>query len=95
LLKQTRNACVNYDKSQFNLHSYSTFEFRKVCHICLKSKILIVAATFKEAINILGGLDILINNAGVINETDFAKAIDVNVVSFIFNLLFQLQVIML
>jgi len=55
--------------------------------ICLKSKILI-AATFKEAINILGGLDILINNAGVINEIDFAKAIDVNVVSFIFNLLF-------
>jgi len=44
-------------------------------------KLLIVAAKLKEAISILGGLDILINNAGVINEIDFSKAIDVNVVS--------------
>lgn len=50
-----------------------------------------IAATFKEAIKILGGLDILINNAGVINEVDFAKAIDVNVVSFI-NILFQFRI---
>ncbi|KAH0946947.1 hypothetical protein HN011_001227 [Eciton burchellii] len=35
--------------------------------------------TFKEAINILGGLDILINNVGVINEIDFSRTIDVNV----------------
>jgi len=67
---------------------YAHTQLSHLGNICLKSKILIVAATFKEAINILGGLDILINNAGVINETDFAKAIDVNVVSFIFNLLF-------
>jgi NAD(P)-dependent dehydrogenase (short-subunit alcohol dehydrogenase family) len=38
--------------------------------------------TFKEAINILGGLDILINNVGVINEIDFSRTIDVNVVKF-------------
>lgn len=29
----------------------------------------------------LGGLEILVNNAGVIDEIDFTKAIDVNVVS--------------
>lgn len=29
----------------------------------------------------MGGLDILINNAGVVNEVDFMKAIDVNIVS--------------
>lgn len=41
----------------------------------------IVAATFKEATTILGGLDILVNNAEMINEIDFSKAIDVNVVN--------------
>lgn len=29
----------------------------------------------------LGGLEILVNNAGIINESDFTKTIDVNVVS--------------
>ncbi|XP_033219508.1 15-hydroxyprostaglandin dehydrogenase [NAD(+)]-like [Belonocnema kinseyi] len=40
-------------------------------------------ATFKEAVNILGGLDILINNAGVVNEQNFAKAVEVNVTAVI------------
>lgn len=58
---------------------------------CLQLKVLTVAARFKEAINSLGGLDILINNVGVINETDFSEAIDVNVVSFYFhNFLFYI-----
>ncbi|XP_012532164.1 peroxisomal hydratase-dehydrogenase-epimerase [Monomorium pharaonis] len=48
-------------------------------------------ATFKEAINILGGLDILINNVGVINEIDFAKAIDVNVTAVIRGTLMGIQ----
>ncbi|TGZ49122.1 15-hydroxyprostaglandin dehydrogenase [NAD(+)]-like [Temnothorax longispinosus] len=48
-------------------------------------------ATFKEAINILGGLDILINNAGVINETDFSEAIDVNVTAVIRGTLLGIQ----
>lgn len=48
-------------------------------------------ATFKEAIKILGGLDILISNAGVINEVDFAKAIDVNVTSVIRGTLLGIQ----
>ncbi|XP_039308739.1 peroxisomal hydratase-dehydrogenase-epimerase [Solenopsis invicta] len=48
-------------------------------------------ATFKEAINILGGLDILINNASVINETDFAKAIDVNVTAVVRGTLMGIQ----
>ncbi|XP_011496896.1 PREDICTED: 15-hydroxyprostaglandin dehydrogenase [NAD(+)]-like [Ceratosolen solmsi marchali] len=34
---------------------------------------------FKEAINILGGLDIIINNSGTINEVNFHRAIDNNV----------------
>ncbi|XP_018053265.1 PREDICTED: uncharacterized protein LOC108690472 [Atta colombica] len=45
----------------------------------------------KEAINILGGLDILINNAGVINEIDFSKAIDVNVTAVIRGTLLGIQ----
>lgn len=69
---------VNY------LSVYIYIQFLHSMDNCSKLKILIVAATFKEAINILGGLDILINNAGVINETDFSEAIDVNVVSFYF-----------
>ncbi|XP_029175316.1 peroxisomal hydratase-dehydrogenase-epimerase-like [Nylanderia fulva] len=48
-------------------------------------------ATFKEAIKILNGLDILINNAGVINEIDFSKAIDVNVTSVIRGTLLGIQ----
>lgn len=40
-------------------------------------------ATFKKAISIMGGLDILINNADVISEADIAKAIDVNVTAVI------------
>ncbi|XP_011685622.1 PREDICTED: 15-hydroxyprostaglandin dehydrogenase [NAD(+)]-like [Wasmannia auropunctata] len=48
-------------------------------------------ATFKEAINILGGVDIFINNAGVINETDFSKAIDVNVTAVIRGTLLGIQ----
>lgn len=38
-------------------------------------------ATFKKAISILGGLDILINNAEVTSEENFVKAVDINVVS--------------
>lgn len=37
--------------------------------------------TFKKAVKALGGLEILVNNADVTNETDFMKTIDVNVVS--------------
>ncbi|XP_012231518.1 uncharacterized protein [Linepithema humile] len=48
-------------------------------------------ATFKEAITILGGLDILVNNAEVINEIDFSKAIDVNVTAVIRGTLLGLQ----
>ncbi|XP_066583832.1 uncharacterized protein [Prorops nasuta] len=47
--------------------------------------------TFKEAVNILGGLDILINNAGIINEVDFSKAIDVNVTAVIRGTLLGIQ----
>ncbi|KYQ54299.1 15-hydroxyprostaglandin dehydrogenase [NAD+] [Trachymyrmex zeteki] len=47
--------------------------------------------TLKEAISILGGLDILINNAGVINEIDFSKTIDVNVTAVIRGTLLGIQ----
>lgn len=39
--------------------------------------------TFKKAVKALGGLEILVNNADVMNETDFIKSIDVNVTSVI------------
>ncbi|XP_076752915.1 15-hydroxyprostaglandin dehydrogenase [NAD(+)] [Xylocopa sonorina] len=47
--------------------------------------------TFKKAVNTLGGLEILVNNAGVINETDFAKAIDVNVTAVVRGTLLGIQ----
>ena len=47
--------------------------------------------TFKKAINVLGGLEILVNNAGVIDETDFTKAIDVNVTAVIRGTLLGIQ----
>lgn len=47
--------------------------------------------TFKNAMITLGGLEILINNAGVINETDFSKAIDVNVTAVIRGTLLGMQ----
>lgn len=37
--------------------------------------------TFKKAVKTLGGLEILVNNADIMNETDFMKSIDINVVS--------------
>lgn len=47
--------------------------------------------TFKRAVTTLGGLEILINNAGVINESDFSKAIDVNVTAVIRGTLLGIQ----
>ncbi|XP_076174697.1 15-hydroxyprostaglandin dehydrogenase [NAD(+)]-like [Ptiloglossa arizonensis] len=47
--------------------------------------------TFKKAVNALGGLEILINTAGVIDETDFSKAIDVNVTAVIRGTLLGIQ----
>ncbi|XP_043260420.1 15-hydroxyprostaglandin dehydrogenase [NAD(+)]-like [Colletes gigas] len=47
--------------------------------------------TFKKAVSTLGGLQILVNNAGVINESDFAKAIDVNVTAVIRGTLLGIQ----
>nr|XP_031831101.1 peroxisomal hydratase-dehydrogenase-epimerase-like [Nomia melanderi] len=47
--------------------------------------------TFKTAVKTLGGLEILINNAGVINESDFSKAIDVNVTAVIRGTLLGIQ----
>lgn len=46
---------------------------------------------FKEAVNILGGLDILINNTNVINEIDFSRAVDVNVTAVIRGTLLGIQ----
>ncbi|XP_053980187.1 uncharacterized protein LOC128877157 [Hylaeus volcanicus] len=47
--------------------------------------------TFKKAVSTLGGLEILVNNAGVINESDFSKAIDVNVTAVIRGTLLGIQ----
>lgn len=44
---------------------------------------------FKKAVKALGGLEILVNNADVMNETDFIKSIDVNVVSK--NVIFRIK----
>ncbi|CAK9802020.1 15-hydroxyprostaglandin dehydrogenase [NAD(+)] [Anthophora quadrimaculata] len=47
--------------------------------------------TFKKAVNTLGGLEILVNNVGVINEHDFKNTIDVNVTSVIRGTLLGIQ----
>ncbi|KAK1126705.1 hypothetical protein K0M31_004329 [Melipona bicolor] len=47
--------------------------------------------TFKRAVKTLGGLEILVNNVGVINEDDFGKAIDVNVTAVIRGTLLGIQ----
>ncbi|KAL6444258.1 hypothetical protein ACFW04_001872 [Cataglyphis niger] len=57
----------------------------------IETCLLNIAATFKEAINILGGLDILINNVDVINEINFSKAIDINVTTVIRGTLLGIQ----
>ncbi|XP_063979945.1 uncharacterized protein LOC135163968 [Diachasmimorpha longicaudata] len=46
---------------------------------------------FKEAVNTLGGLDILINNVDLINESDIMKAVDVNVTAVIRSTLLGVQ----
>lgn len=49
------------------------------------SKSEIFSDSFKECVNVFGGIDILINNAGVYNESQWEKEITVNVVSiFVF-----------
>ncbi|XP_043288463.1 uncharacterized protein [Venturia canescens] len=40
-------------------------------------------AVFKNAVTKLGGLDILVNNAQVVNEDDYSKAIEVNVTAVV------------
>lgn len=40
-------------------------------------------ATFKRAITVLGGLDILVNNANIVNENNYSNTIDVNVTAVI------------
>ena len=47
--------------------------------------------TFKKAVSTLGGLEILVNNASVINESDFSNAIDVNVTAVIRGTLLGMQ----
>lgn len=47
--------------------------------------------TFKKAISMLGGLEIVVNNASVIDESDFTKAIDVNVTAVIRGTLLGIQ----
>ncbi|XP_043523382.1 uncharacterized protein LOC122535699 [Frieseomelitta varia] len=47
--------------------------------------------TFKKAVKTLGGLEILVNNVGVINEDDFGKAVDVNVTAVIRGTLLGIQ----
>ncbi|KAK0179392.1 hypothetical protein PV327_005149 [Microctonus hyperodae] len=46
---------------------------------------------FKEAVGLLGGLDILINNVDLIDENDIMKAIDVNVTAVIRGTLLGVQ----
>lgn len=53
------------------------FNCTRIIHFFLHWK----TGIFKEAVSLLGGLDILINNVDLINENDIMKAIDVNVVS--------------
>ncbi|XP_034943567.1 peroxisomal hydratase-dehydrogenase-epimerase-like [Chelonus insularis] len=48
-------------------------------------------AIFKETVRCLGGLDILINNADLIDETDITKSIDVNVTAVIRSTLLGVQ----
>ncbi|XP_015110776.1 peroxisomal hydratase-dehydrogenase-epimerase [Diachasma alloeum] len=48
-------------------------------------------AAFKEAVSTLGGLDILINNVDLINESDIMKAVDVNVTAVIRGTLLGIQ----
>lgn len=52
-----------------------------------------VADTFKKAVKTLGGLEILVNNVGVINEDDFGKAVDVNVVSEAFDIVRSYEIL--
>ncbi|XP_017764127.1 PREDICTED: 15-hydroxyprostaglandin dehydrogenase [NAD(+)]-like [Eufriesea mexicana] len=47
--------------------------------------------TFKKAVKTLGGLEILVNNAGIIDENNFTKTIDVNVTSVIRGTLLGIQ----
>ncbi|XP_076398320.1 15-hydroxyprostaglandin dehydrogenase [NAD(+)]-like [Megachile rotundata] len=47
--------------------------------------------TFKKVITMLGGLEILVNNASVIDEGNFAKVIDVNVTAVIRGTLLGIQ----
>lgn len=42
------------------------------------------AATFKKVWDTLGGLDILINNAGLLNDLKWQQTIGVNIVSTTF-----------
>ncbi|CAG5102160.1 Similar to HPGD: 15-hydroxyprostaglandin dehydrogenase [NAD()] (Homo sapiens) [Cotesia congregata] len=46
---------------------------------------------FKEAVNYLGGLEILINNADLFNEIDITKAVDVNIATVIRSSLLGVQ----
>ncbi|KZC09509.1 15-hydroxyprostaglandin dehydrogenase [NAD(+)] [Dufourea novaeangliae] len=47
--------------------------------------------TFKKAVLTLGSLEILVNNAGVINESDFSQAINVNVTAVVRGTLLGIQ----
>ncbi|XP_044010530.1 alcohol dehydrogenase 2-like isoform X2 [Aphidius gifuensis] len=52
----------------------------------------ILDCVFKEAVGILGGLDILINNADLINESNICRAVDVNITAVVRGTLLGVQV---
>lgn len=52
----------------------------------------ILDCVFKEAVDILGGLDILINNADLINESNICRAVDINITAVVRGTLLGVQV---
>ncbi|KAI4494059.1 hypothetical protein M0802_009326 [Mischocyttarus mexicanus] len=84
----------NRDKEGITAIEKLNFEFGKNRAIflhCDVTRNTDLNVTFKDAINTLGGLDILINNASMINETDFIKTTEVNVTALIRTTLLGIQ----
>lgn len=63
------------------------FSINELILLEIKLIIQIIPASFNKAVEHLGGLDIMINNAGILDDSKWSLMIDINIVRLLNNII--------